>query len=130
MANWQRKILLNPEWSQAQDNEITVQALAASIAKKLRAVSNFTGSNADLNDTRDEIADEFEWLSEDDSAGRDDFDCLMSSLYDWGDQKLDENWNGKKVCWVDTMSSVTRAPSPSAHGNQAEQAPAVEAKGA
>lgn len=106
MANWQRKILLNPEWDQAKEGEISIQALAASIAKKLRAVRDFSEADADLNDARDELADEFNGLSEDADATRNDFDCVMHSLYDWGDQALDQNWNGKKACWIDTISTV------------------------
>lgn len=31
------------------------------------------------------------------------FDSAMYDLYEWADTALDENWNGKKMCWVKTV---------------------------
>jgi seryl-tRNA synthetase len=106
MANWQRTLRLNPEWDQAQEHLITTQELARSVAAKIRAMRPFMGELENLTDEVVEIADELEGLAEDQSATQQDFNCVMQSLYDWGDQKLDENWNGKKVCFVDTMPTV------------------------
>jgi len=104
MANWQRHIYLNPEWQQAKDGEITIQALAAVLAKRLRALKPFGVRDEDLNEKRDEIAEEFEYIAKTPTATRDDFDNWMEELYDWGDTRLEQGWTGKKVCWVDTMS--------------------------
>lgn len=104
MANWQRKLRLQPEWGQRQDNEITAHQLAAAIARKLRALRPFHDESID--DERDEIADEFDAFSRDAEADVDDFDDVMTRLYDWGDIRLDDNWNGKKVCWVDSIGAL------------------------
>lgn len=106
MSNWQRTIRLNPEWSQAKDGEITHKQLAAVIAKRLRALTPFKAELDDLNEELDELADEFEWLAERVDTNADDIDNAMHSLYNWGDQRLDGEWNGKKVCWIDTNSRV------------------------
>lgn len=105
MARWQRTIRLNPEWDQAQTGEITVQKMAAAIVMRLRALKDFGGEDADLDDSRSEIADEFEAISEDPSASNDEFDYVMRSLYDWGDQSIDGEWSGKKACWIDTITT-------------------------
>jgi hypothetical protein len=109
MANWQRHLYLNPEWQQAKDGSITIQALAAVIAKRLRALRPFGERDEDLNEKRDEIAEEFEYIAKTPDATRDDFDNWMCDLYDWGDTRLEQVWNGKKVCWVDTMSRKPRS---------------------
>ena len=106
MAQWQRKLLLNPEWDQAQDDLISTQELAKSVATKLRALRPFKAGLDDINDERDEIADNFENLAEDKTATQQDFNSIMEDLFNWGDQRLDGEWNGKKVCWIDHMTTV------------------------
>ncbi|TPM59012.1 hypothetical protein FJ959_09065 [Mesorhizobium sp. B2-2-4] len=111
MANWQRTLKLQPEWRMAQEGEITHQALAGVIAARLAALQPFGEgvgrTMMDFDDERQDIADGFEALSEDDSATREHFDWMMSDLYDWADQSMDSKWNGKKVCWVDTIGGVS-----------------------
>ena len=107
MANWQRRVRLNPEWDKARDGEITYQQLAVVIAKRLRALRPFKAEFDNLNEELAEIADEFEWLGTNAGTAAKDTDGVMHSLYDWGDQRLDDNWNGKKVCWIDTLTSVS-----------------------
>lgn len=102
MAQWQRTIRLQPTWDKAKSHEISIQELAAVISKKLKALRPFNDDYIDSE--RDNLVDEFEGLAEDESADREDFDDIMCRLYDWGDMKLDNDWNGKKVCWIDTIS--------------------------
>jgi hypothetical protein len=107
MANWQRNIRLNPEWEQSKDGQITYQQLAAAIAKKLRALRPFKAELDDINEQLDTIASEFEGMADDASTSADDIDSVMHDLYDWGDMRLDGEWNGKRVCFVDTISGAT-----------------------
>jgi hypothetical protein len=104
MANWQRTVRLNPEWGQAQEGEITYQALAASIVKKLRLLRPFKAELDDINEGLDEIVTEFECLAESADTNVSDIDCVMHDFYDWGDIRLDGDWNGKKVCFIDTFA--------------------------
>lgn len=107
MANWKRKILLNPEWDLAQDHKITPQELAASIAVKLRDLTPFLGDDLHyLNEDREDIAEQFSEFSQDAEATQRDFNYLMNDFYDWADAPLDGKWNGAKVCWIDTMTTV------------------------
>jgi hypothetical protein len=102
MANWQRTLILNPEWDQALSYEITPQALAASIASKLKNLRPF--GLEDIEAERVELVEEFEYLSDSDETDFQEINDLMSQLYDWGDTPLDGHWNGKKVCFIDTIS--------------------------
>jgi hypothetical protein len=104
MADWQRKINMNPELTKWQDGEITVQELAVAMARKVRAIADFKDHD-DLNDERDELAAEFEGMADDPSLTTSDFDDVMQRLLDWGDTKLDNKWNGKKVCWIDSIAA-------------------------
>lgn len=102
MADWQRFVRLNPEWSQAKDGKIPMHELAESIAKKLRAVQRF--GIPCIDGELEDIIDEFEYAAGDDTTTGDDIDYIMSSLYDWADQSLDLRPMGRKVCWVDTVT--------------------------
>jgi hypothetical protein len=82
--------------------------LAATIAGRLRELRPFSDENID--ETRINLAEEFEWLSGDPETDTEDFDALMDALYDWGDIRLDDNWNGKKVCWIDTIGITSPIP--------------------
>ncbi len=104
MANWQRKIDISQLHHDFQAGTITVQQLAAGVAKKVRLVPDFKRDHIDLS--RDEIAEEFEALSEDENADINDYDNVLSNLYDWADMSLDGQFNGKKVCWIETMGKV------------------------
>lgn len=103
MANWQRKVKLNPEWGRAKDGEVTINELAGVIAARLKALVPF--GDDDLDNERDEIVEELESLAADQSAAISDIDDIMDRLFDWGDSSLDDNWNGKKACWIDTISA-------------------------
>lgn len=109
MADWQRKLILNPEWGQAQRHEISTQELARSVAIKLRKLAPFEDGDDEYNLEREGLVEEFDGLADDKTATQTDFNYVMQSLYDWGDQRMDGDWNGKKVCWVDTMTTVDHA---------------------
>jgi len=97
MANWQRKLHLKDVW-ESED----VQLIAKTAAKRLKELKPFGGDDSYLDDEKDDIADEFEGLSEDESADTNDFDSVTASLYDWADTPMDSNWPPKKACWVET----------------------------
>ena len=100
MANWQRTLKLQPETDQASAGEISVQELAAVVAKRLRALRPF--GDEYIDNERDEIADEFEWIARSSDAESDDYDEVLDRLYDWGDIHISGDFfNAKKVCWVD-----------------------------
>jgi hypothetical protein len=112
MTNWQRTILLNPEWGQAQDGDYPVRDLARLISENLTALAPL--GNAEVDDERDELAWRFGDLAKDTVLTDDEltreFDAAMSDLYDWGDTPLDNKlWQGKKVCWIDTISQPCAA---------------------
>ena len=105
MANWQRQLKLKDIWPKVESGELTVHQLAAEIAKRLKKLIPMAVQTGDteLDDLRDEIADEFEAFAEDKDGDKDEFDCIMERLYDWGDTALDAKWPPKKVCWIEVM---------------------------
>ena len=104
MADWQRRVRMNPEWDMAKDGHLSAAQLAQAIVRKLRAVHSRMAAG-DLADKLADVIAEFEMLEGDEGAGMDDIDEAMDRLYDWGDTSLDGKWNGKKVCWIDTISA-------------------------
>jgi hypothetical protein len=101
MAQWQRTLDIARAWKAHDADELTIQELAGIIAAGLRKMVPFPQVLVD--EARREIADTFESLEQEEDVDVDDFDATMADLYDWGDQSLDGQWNGKKVCWVKTF---------------------------
>jgi hypothetical protein len=112
MADWQRHLYLNPEWDQAKEGGISRQQLSASIAAKLRGLAPFPATLAELNEQREDIAVDFASMATEKDLSISDFDGQMCVLYDWGDERISPEWNGKKACWIDTMSRSPALPSP------------------
>lgn len=105
MANWMRTVKLNPEWDQAQEGAISAQALAASVARKLKLLRKF--DDEDIDYRLEELVFEFEGMGKCASTTISEFDGFMTDLYDWADTKISGGFfDAKKVCWIDTMSSV------------------------
>jgi len=47
---------------------------------------------------KESLSAEFLYMSCCTDIDVDEFDELMSRLYDWADTSLDKHWNGKKLC--------------------------------
>lgn len=102
MTDWQRTLDIKDAWTKASEDEISSQELAKVITSKLRSMKPL--NDMGIDDQREEIADWFEDFSDDEEASTDDFDCLMTELYDWADIKISGDFfNAKKVCWVKTL---------------------------
>jgi hypothetical protein len=101
MTDWQRKLQLQPEWDRASEHEIPIQQLAGVIADRLRALAPFTGEFEDIEDQKQELADQFESMSQDETLTTSQFDYAMQDLYDWGDTQIaGKFFDAKKVCWI------------------------------
>ena len=107
MAYWQRTLNLLPEWKQAQGGAISSQQMAGVISARLLGLRPFGGNDFGVDYEREEIAERFEDLSTDVDAHVEEFDDLMSELYDWADTLLDGTggkvFGAKKACWVKTF---------------------------
>jgi hypothetical protein len=79
MANWKSKIDLSDLRNQYDNNEITLSQLSSNIATRLSA-STFVKDESFVD-----IIDEFKSLSESSDPNEDDFDNVLSELYDFGD---------------------------------------------
>ena len=99
MANWKHKLNISRQWEAAREDRAALPALASTIADKLKRIT--TGDEY-LDDTRDELVLDFQDFARDNSTDTADFDSIMSSLYDWADTQLDDNWPPAKLCWIET----------------------------
>lgn len=101
MANWKRTVNIAEEWNKTRDGEMTIQELSAVIVTRLKEVEPF--HDRDIDEELENLIEEFQTLAEDSSSDTDDFDEIYDRLCDWGDTKLDNQWNGAKVCWIKTF---------------------------
>jgi hypothetical protein len=100
MSQWQRHLDIKYIWKLAEDEEITPQELAKQVAERLEKLPVF--NIVDVDEELEEIILELKDFSDCDDVTFDDFDDIMSRLYDWGDISLDDKFGGKKVCWIGT----------------------------
>ena len=97
MAQWVRRLNIKDAWKQAQEDEITSIDLAKVIVEKLKRFN--LEDDWELQD----IITEFESFIEDNEDDDSWFNSIFNSLYDWADTPLDNEWNGKKNCWIETF---------------------------
>ena len=104
MANWQLKLQLGDVYHSG----LPIPKLAKTVAERLAALkidALMLLAASDLEDVREDIVLGFLALASDPDADADDFDEVMERLYDWADTSLDDYWNGRKVCWVNTITA-------------------------
>jgi hypothetical protein len=96
MAKWQRTLDIRDVWDSGD-----IPLVANIAADRLAHLARFDDEN--LEDEKQNLADELRDLSEDPKATANDFDDVWSRVYDWADRSLDSQWNGRKVCWIKTF---------------------------
>jgi hypothetical protein len=101
MAKWQNTLDLADVWDKVDTQEISIQELAGVIAKRLKKIKR--NIPEDLLEDKHFIVEDFIDLSKNEAATDEDFNEVMTYLYDWADTPLDDEWNGKKVCWINTF---------------------------
>ena len=100
MANWQLKLDLKDVYHK----DLSIQELAGIVADRLEAlVMPLCGDTPSLILEQSDLVDYFRSMRDDLDVTAEDFDYLMSDLYDWADTSLDDKCNGKKLCWVETF---------------------------
>lgn len=101
MARWQRQLELGDIMSAVRKGSTTLPQAAGEIAARLKAVRRFP-ADPDINEARDDIVQLFRDYAADGLNDVEDFDGILSELYDWADTPLDGNYLGRKVCWIST----------------------------
>jgi hypothetical protein len=104
MAQWMRKLDVKDVWKKAEARQITPQELAKVVADRLENLAPFfiNGKWSDIELEKQDLVEAFRNFASEEDFTFNDFDHLWREVYDWADQSLDGNWNGKKVCWVAT----------------------------
>jgi hypothetical protein len=95
MPRWNFRLEIAEIWQKAQADEAAPQEVAAVILRELRKLPP-----AMRSDEWNDLVDQFESLSEDEYADTQDFDCVMSDLYDWADEAR---------VWVNTFDVRAKA---------------------
>ncbi len=103
MANWQRKIDLSEEFGRIEDfpDKDGLSKLCNVIADKLEKLNPYS-PEYEFEEEKKEIIQSFRDLAEDKDITVENFDSLMTELYNWGDTSIDGKFGGKKVCWINT----------------------------
>ncbi len=102
MANWQIRLDIKDDWNLASERKISAKELASRVANKLQSLKSIKGF-PEIEDEKQELIEELLGFSEDPGElDFNDFDGVMSRLYDWADTPLDNNWPRKRVCWIAT----------------------------
>ena len=99
MTNWVTTLNLADVYHEGHP----IPELSGIVAKRLKAI-RIPNEDEYLTSQRDNIVSEFELLAADATSDAEDFDSIMSDLYDWADTPLDNAsmFERKKLCWVKT----------------------------
>ena len=117
MANWAYKVDFKKFYHEYPD-ELSIQEVAEKIVESLNTLLEEIRKEPELridihgayrpefldmaDDLENDILPMFEELAENEDADEEDFDYVMSDLYDWGDTSLDNKFGGVKMCWINT----------------------------
>lgn len=80
MPKWKNKIDISDLHSAYESNEVTIQYVANSVADRLRELPIYQ-SNYYLQT----IVKDLEVIAYDEDCNADDYDCVLNTLYNWGD---------------------------------------------
>ncbi len=103
MTVWRHRLPLKDLLEAKDKDEITLQELSKKVAERIKSQSFYKKYENDL----EPIVSEFEGLADDEGAEANIFDSILSDLYDWADQELDNLPNTPfhekhKMCWIKT----------------------------
>lgn len=110
MSEWQYELDVKKSWKEALEKKITIMELSEIMFHKLEKLEQKINLNqkipSHINDDLGDIISEFEDISLDYGEKEEDltsyFNDCMQQLYDWADMSLDDNFGGKKICWIGT----------------------------
>jgi hypothetical protein len=96
MANWQHRLKLK-DISEAYDRkEIDSKEAGKKTSERIKQLAeHLIPAYASYKEEFLEIAYQFESVED-----QDDYNNCLEQLYDLGDTKLDNEWPGKKLCWI------------------------------
>lgn len=124
MAKWQFTLELGDfyhDYDPDGEGGITLVELSQKVADKIKDLVIEIRKSSDKNtlkvrnqafaekisdmvdDLENDVLPMFEELVETENEDVEDFDYAMETLYDWADVALDNEWSGKKMCWVNTF---------------------------
>lgn len=119
MADWQFKLEFKDLWKGEEAGELSLIDVTKGVVERIGKLlpeiraraARTVSADALLASTLEDMADElendalpmFEELVETENEDTEDFDLALEVLYDWADSPLDNNFGGKKMCWINTF---------------------------
>ena len=103
MAKWFREVDFREIWKLAEKREITAFECAKQCSEKLKKIKY---PEADIQENFEEIIGYFDDFASDKNEDYDDFDNILSDLYDFGDRLYKPGLafsNNIKMLWVRTF---------------------------
>jgi hypothetical protein len=106
MADWKHKLSIGDLHEQYQSHKITPQQLGFLVSQRLKALLDTSKPKID-NDLKYD-GEELVYRFEHDVETVNDYDSILSDLYDWGDTELPRTKDipfsmTPKLCWIDTF---------------------------
>lgn len=97
MSEWVNRLNLKDLWEAKEEGKLTIQELGKQVARRIRKMPCYKLYDNEL----EEIAVQFEYV--DDNV--EEFDSILSDLYDWADICLftPRGQMQRKMCWVKTF---------------------------
>ena len=97
MSKWVNRLDLKDLWKAEDEGKLTIQQVAKQVARRIRKMHCYKKYEEELED----IAISFEICSDD----VEEFDSILSDLYDWADTPLftPRGQMQRKMCWVATF---------------------------
>lgn len=105
MAKWQFTLDFKPFWKKTSPHiaagliAIDIKALLPKIRERKAEI--YQDMAAELEDEILPLFEELAEHEEDDDVEL--FDSAMYALYEWADTSLDNQFGGRKMCWVSTI---------------------------
>lgn len=95
MSNWLNRLDLKDLWVAKEKEIITIQDLGTEVSKRIKKLKCYKKEI----DILEEIAYNFSNVLD-----VEDFDGILSELYDWGDMLIDHKGiMANKMCWIATF---------------------------
>jgi hypothetical protein len=99
MANWRYTINIQPEWSQAQDDQLSIRSLIYVIKERFESSNLPQDLRDDFEDFMDSLEQLVEESDEDGDVDADEFDAVWNDVYNWADRNR---------IWINTLSAPAR----------------------
>lgn len=111
MADWQFTLTVEDIWikssKETEETDYVPAWFIDELLKRLKVMHEEIKKSSSIKfrsmgDSLEFIILDIEVLKEPEGIQKDDFNNIWKTLYDWADTSLDNQFGGKKMCWIKT----------------------------